>query len=214
MKEFAKKYLELLTGEYAGINLTRITTFEEFYNKQILDSVLPLEVSKIFKKELEKVEVMVDVGFGGGFPLLPMAHKYPDKKFIGFEARAKKAKVVQEIAQKLGLENVKCYHHRIEDVVIDSPAVITFKAVGTMEDFVPRLRYKNDINVFFYKGPGFYELEDVEKLQHKWKIIEECFYDLEGTDGRMLIGLRNRKVPRGTKSKKEAKNLVNLTELI
>ncbi|WP_127715484.1 16S rRNA (guanine(527)-N(7))-methyltransferase RsmG [Halobacteriovorax sp. HLS] len=214
MKEFAKRYLDLLTGEYAGINLTRITTFEDFYQKQIVDSVLPLEVSKVFKKELESVNVMVDVGFGGGFPLLPMAAKYPNKTFIGFEARAKKAKVVQEIALKLGLQNVKCYHHRIENVVIDLPAVITFKAVGTLEDFVPKLNYKNDINVFFYKGPSFYELEEVERLEHRWKIVEECFYDLEGTDGRMLIGLKNRKVPRGTKSKKEAKNLVNLSELI
>jgi 16S rRNA (guanine527-N7)-methyltransferase len=214
MKDFAKRYLDLLTGEYAGINLTRITTFEEFYNKQIVDSILPLEVSKVFKKELEKVEVMVDVGFGGGFPLLPMAYKYPEKKFIGFEARAKKAKVVQEIAEKLGLKNVKCYHHRIETVVIDRPAVVTFKAVGTLEDFVPKLKYKNDINVFFYKGPSFYELENVEPIEQRWDIVEDCFYDLEGTDGRMLIGLKNKKVPRGTKSKKEAKNLVNLTDLL
>ena len=42
-------------------------------------------------------------------------------------------------------------------------------------------------------------------------IIEECFYDLHGTDGRMLIGLKNKNVLRGTK--KSFKNLVNLTEL-
>jgi 16S rRNA (guanine527-N7)-methyltransferase len=52
MKEFSEKYLELLTGEFAGINLTRIESPEEFYNKQILDSVLPEVHSDIFKKAL------------------------------------------------------------------------------------------------------------------------------------------------------------------
>ncbi|ATH09445.1 hypothetical protein BIY24_16300 [Halobacteriovorax marinus] len=213
MKEFAKKYHDLLTGEYGGINLTRITTFEEFYQKQIVDSIIPLEVSKVFKKTLENNKVVVDVGFGGGFPILPLAYLYPDKKFIGFEARGKKAKVVQEIADKLGLKNVKCYHQRIETVNIDIPIMMTFKAVGTIEKFVPMIKYREDMTVFFYKGPSFYELEELEPTEKKWKVVEELFYDLEGTDGRTLIGLKNKTVPRGT-LKKEIKNLVNLSQLI
>jgi 16S rRNA (guanine527-N7)-methyltransferase len=213
MKEFAIKYHELLTGEYKGINLTRITSFDDFYQKQIVDSVLPLTESKVFKESIETNKAVVDVGFGGGFPILPLAHLYPDKKFVGFEARAKKAKVVQEIAQKLGLKNVKCYHHRIETVNIDVPCVITFKAVGTIEEFLPKIKYRELVSVFFYKGPSFYELEELESVVKKWKIIEEMFYDLEGTDGRTLIGLQNKTVPRGT-LKKEIKDLVNLSQLI
>ncbi len=213
MKEFAKKYHDLLTGEYKGINLTRITTFDEFYQKQIVDSVLPLEVSNVFKKSIESTKVVVDIGFGGGFPILPLAYLYPDKKFVGFEARAKKAKVVQEIAEKLGLKNVKCYHHRVETVNIDVPVVITFKAVGTIEKFLPLIKYREQTTVFFYKGPSFYELEELEPVEKKWKVVEELFYDLEGTDGRTLIGLKNKTVPRGT-LKKEIKNLVNLSQLI
>lgn len=67
MKEFAKKYLDLLTGEFAGINLTRIESPEDFYNKQIIDSVMPMTESKVFKNCLEKTKLMVDVGFGGDF---------------------------------------------------------------------------------------------------------------------------------------------------
>ncbi|OUR92939.1 hypothetical protein A9Q84_20740 [Halobacteriovorax marinus] len=213
MKEFAQKYLDLLTGEYSGINLTRITTFEEFYSKQIVDSILPLEASKIFKDAIEKTSVVVDVGFGGGFPILPLAFLYPEKKFVGFEARAKKAKVVQEIAEKLGLKNVKCYHHRVETIKMNLPVVVTFKAVGTVEDFAPKLNFTKDSSLaFFYKGPSFYEKENIESVEKNWKIIEECFYDLEGTEGRMLIGLKNKIVPRRTK--KEWKNLVNLSDLI
>ena len=66
MKNFSQKYLDLLTGEFAGINLTRIESPDEFFNKQIMDSVLPETHSEIFKKALEKTGLLIDIGFGGG----------------------------------------------------------------------------------------------------------------------------------------------------
>ena len=77
---------------------------------------MPETESKVFKNCLEKTKLMVDVGFGGGFPILPLAFNNPDKKFIGFEARAKKAQVVQKIAAALGLTNAKLMHQRLETV--------------------------------------------------------------------------------------------------
>ena len=49
MKEFSQKYLDLLTGPYKDINLTRITEFEEFHDKQIVDSILPRELFPEFE---------------------------------------------------------------------------------------------------------------------------------------------------------------------
>ncbi len=199
MKEFAKKYLDLLTGEFAGINLTRITTPEEFYQKQIIDSVLPETESKVFKNCLEETKLMVDVGFGGGFPILPLAFTNPDKKFIGFEARAKKAQVVQKIANTLGLKNATLRHQRLELIDFDVDAMITFKGVGKVSDYLPLLRTNKTLYVFFYKGPNFYELEDFEALIEKdWELIEEKSYEVPGTEGRILLGFKNRKVLRGT----------------
>jgi 16S rRNA (guanine527-N7)-methyltransferase len=199
MKEFAKKYLDLLTGEFAGINLTRITSPEEFYQKQIIDSVLPETESKVFKNCLEKTKLMVDVGFGGGFPILPLAFTNPDKKFIGFEARAKKAQVVQKIANALGLKNATLKHQRLETVDFDVDTMITFKGVGKVSDYLPLLRTNKTLYVFFYKGPNFYELEDIEEMiEENWELIEEKSYDVPGTEGRILLGFKNRKVLRGT----------------
>lgn len=48
MKKFAEDYLNLLKGEFSGINLTRISTEEEFYNKQIIDSVCHLKKVNYF----------------------------------------------------------------------------------------------------------------------------------------------------------------------
>lgn len=199
LQEFSKKYLDLLKGEFSGINLTRIDSPEEFFQKQILDSVLPESESKVFKNALEKTNLLVDIGFGGGFPILPLAFTNPDKKFVGFDARAKKVQVVQKIAKILELDNVTLKHQRLETLDFDVDAVITFKAVGKVEDYLPLLRTSKTLYVFFYKGPNFYELEDIEEMLEKdWELIEEKAYDVSGTEGRLLIGFKNRKVLRGT----------------
>jgi 16S rRNA (guanine527-N7)-methyltransferase len=205
MKDFSQKYLDLLTGEFAGINLTRIESPEEFYNKQIMDSILPQEHSEVFKKVLDKTKILVDIGFGGGFPILPLAQANPDKKFYGFDARAKKAQVVSKIAQKLELKNVKLMHQRFEEVIFDRDAVVTFKAVGKVADLLPLFKTNKTLYVFFYKGPNFYELEDIEPLMDDWEVIEEVSYDVEGTEGRLLLGFQNIKVLRGTKTPKNIK---------
>lgn len=205
MKEFSKKYLDLLTNEFSGINLTRIEGPEDFFNKQIMDSVLPEIHSEIFKKALEKTKILVDIGFGGGFPVLPLAFTNPDKKFYGLDARAKKAQVVTKIANSLGLNNVKLLHQRFEEIIFDRDAVVTFKAVGKVSELLPRLKTNKTLYVFFYKGPNFYDLEDIDELLDSWELIEEVSYDVEGTEGRLLLGFKNLNVLRGTKTAKNIK---------
>lgn len=212
MKEFSQKYLNLLTGEFAGLNLTRIESPEEFYQKQIIDSILPLTESKVFKNALEATKLLVDVGFGGGFPILPLAFTNPDKKFIGFDARAKKAQAVQKIANSLGLTNATLKHQRVQTVDFDMDAVITFKAVGKVSEYLPLLRTNKTLYVFFYKGPNFYELEDIEDmLETNWELIEEKSYDVPGTEGRVLLGFKNRKVLRGTM---QTEKIIKFSELL
>jgi 16S rRNA (guanine527-N7)-methyltransferase len=212
MKDFSQKYLELLTGEFAGINLTKIQSPEEFYQKQIIDSILPQTESKVFKNALDTTKLLVDVGFGGGFPILPLAFMNPDKKFIGIDARAKKVQAVQKIANGLGLTNAKLKHQRLEVVDFDMDIVITFKAVGKVSDYLPLLRTTKTLYVFFYKGPNFYELEDIEAMLEKdWELIEEKSYDVPGTEGRLLLGFKNRKVLRGTI---QTEKIIKFSELL
>ncbi len=215
MKEFSTKYFDLLTGDYAGINLTRINDFDDFYIKQIRDSIEPYEQSELFKTSLKQTKLLIDVGFGGGFPILPLAKLLPDTSFIGIETRNKKVTVVGEIAGKLGLKNVNLLHSRIENIVIDRPATISFKAVGKVNDFLSRLNLEYRCQVYFYKGPNFYEIEADQLVEAKktWKVIEEKSINLPGVDKRYLIGFENLNVPCGTVNKK-VNNLVKLSELL
>lgn len=211
LDKFSKEYFDLLNNEYKGINLTRITDFNDFLNKQIIDSVKPLELSSVFQRSLNDNKRLIDVGFGGGFPILPLAKTCEEFDFVGIETRGKKVKVVSEIADVLGLQNVNLIHERIENVFIDVPATVSFKAVGKVWDFLNKINTNQKLQVFFYKGPNFYtiEKEQIEAAKKEWSIIEEIEIDVEGTEKRLLIGFENRNVPRGTKKK-----LVNLSSLI
>lgn len=213
MELFIKNFYDLIIGDYSGINLTRITNYEEFKQKQIDDSLAPLEQSEIFKNDLNRTKLMVDIGFGGGFPILPMAKINTDKKFIGIETRAKKVKVVSEISSSLGLDNVSLIHDRIENILIDKECVCTLKAVGKVFDFLNKINTTKIIHIYFYKGPNFYTLEKDQLIQakHDWKIVEEIELSVEGTEKRYLIGFENKKVLHGTNNK--LNNLVKLSDL-
>lgn len=211
MLNFSLKYLELLKTRFAGLNLTRILDDEEFYQKQVLDSILPYEQSADFKTWVDKTKRVVDIGFGGGFPLLPLAQHCSHISLVGFESRAKKVEAVKVIAEELKLPNVQVFHHRAEDILFDIPCVVTFKAVGTVSDYLPSIEVAHkDVRVFFYKGPSFEEKElpDFEKnLSKQWSLILNQKLEVPGTDVRKLVAFAPRNVPRGT-----PKNLVRLSE--
>ncbi len=210
MLDFSIRYLHVLKTKLAGLNLTNILDPDEFYHKQILDSINPYLQSELFKAEVAKTKVIVDVGFGGGFPILPLAKLLPDVKFVGVESKRKKVDAVKLIAEELGLTNVKLVHSRLEDFYFDRPATITFKAVGTVADYLPAIHRNKDVSVFFYKGPNFLELEEKSLVKlSDWKLRENQEIEVPGTQQRFLVSFSSKNVPRGT-----PKFLVKLSDFL
>lgn len=209
LKEYSDKYLSILTNEYAGLNLTRILEPDEFYNKQILDSVIPFTELNSVRTIFENSKTIVDIGFGGGFPILPLAKLMPDKKFIGFEARGKKAKAVNDIAGLLEQTNVKCFHERVENILFNTPdTLVTFKAVGRVDKFLERLYTdKKDLRILFFKGPGYEKDEEPQALALKhWEQVLKANYVVEGADKRTAVVFKPKNVLRGT-TKHKLQNL-------
>jgi 16S rRNA (guanine527-N7)-methyltransferase len=212
MLDFSIRYLHILKTDLAGLNLTNILDQDEFYHKQILDSINPYLQSDLFQQEVHRTKLVVDVGFGGGFPILPLAKLLPDVQFVGVESRRKKVDAVKLIADKLGLNNVQLVHSRLEDFYFDRPCTITFKAVGTVLDYLPIIhRNTNDLKVFFYKGPSFIELEgeSLKKIKNQWELLENQEIEVPETQRRFLVSFKSVNVPRGT-----AKTLVKLTDFL
>ena len=99
--------LVLERNEY--INLTTILDMEEFVNLQLLDSL-----ACAGQPELEKADVIIDVGSGAGFPGLPLAMLYPGKHFLLTDSLRKRTEFTAFAASSLGLDNVEVLHSRAE----------------------------------------------------------------------------------------------------
>jgi len=214
MREFSDNLLSYYTGEFAGLNLTRITEPSEFYDKQIIDSLYPFQNLSELAEIAKDAKLIIDVGFGGGFPLIPLAKIFPEKKIIGIDARGKKASAVQTIAQRVGLSNVKCFHARLEEVQIDRDCIVTFKAVGPIKDLLEMMNVsqKSEVWVVFYKGPKTYELEDVPKKINGSELILEKNFGIEDNQRAIFLYKFSRNVPRGTKKNKN-KIVVKVAEI-
>ncbi|MFA7681877.1 MAG: 16S rRNA (guanine(527)-N(7))-methyltransferase RsmG [Candidatus Peribacteraceae bacterium] len=59
---------------------------------------------------------ILDLGTGGGFPLLPLALCYPQHSFVGMDATQKKIAAVERIAQEMHIPNVSLVTGRAEEL--------------------------------------------------------------------------------------------------
>lgn len=127
-----KEQFALLQSLYehwnAQINVISRKDIDLLYERHVLHS---LGIAKVMAFK-PKTHVM-DVGCGGGFPGIPLAILFPECNFYLVDSIGKKIKVVNEVAQALGLNNVRAEHKRAEEVkdkfeFIISRAVTEFPA--------------------------------------------------------------------------------------
>lgn len=118
------------------INVISRKDIDSLYTKHILHS---LGIAKIMT--FEPGTYVLDVGTGGGFPGIPLAILFPETRFYLIDVIAKKIKVVQGVADALGLKNVKAEQLRAENVKGDFDFIVS-RAVTNMPDFVSWIKDK------------------------------------------------------------------------
>ncbi len=111
------------------INVISRKDMEGLYEKHVLHS---LSIAAVFEFE-DGMEIM-DLGTGGGFPGIPLAIFFPEVKFHLVDSIGKKLKVVEAIAESIGLKNVTTEHGRAEDIKNSKFDYVVSRAVAPLKD--------------------------------------------------------------------------------
>ena len=129
VEQFAQ--LEALYNDWnAKINEISRKDIQNLYEHHVLHS---LGIAKVvnFKDDT----TVMDLGTGGGLPGIPLAIIFPNVQFHLVDSIGKKVKVAQEVANAIGLKNVKFSHARAEEIKEQYDFVVT-RAVMPMVDLM------------------------------------------------------------------------------
>ena len=128
IKQFSQ--LQDLYNEWnSQINVISRKDMENLYLKHVLHS---LAIAKVIS--FADGTKVLDVGTGGGFPGIPLAILFPNVEFLLVDSIGKKIKVVNEVANSIGLKNLRAEHKRAEQVNGQFDFVVS-RAVTRMKVF-------------------------------------------------------------------------------
>ena len=128
IKQFSQ--LQDLYNEWnSQINVISRKDMDNLYLKHVLHS---LAIAKVIS--FADGTKVLDVGTGGGFPGIPLAILFPNVEFLLVDSIGKKIKVVNEVANSIGLKNLRAEHKRAEQVNGQFDFVVS-RAVTKMKVF-------------------------------------------------------------------------------
>lgn len=111
-------YYQLLVSWNERMNLTAITEAREVATKHFLDSIAggPAILEAAEQGGAAAPITVIDVGTGAGFPGLPLKIAFPQMRLTLLDSLQKRVTFLQEVVDRLGLEDVRCLHGRAEDL--------------------------------------------------------------------------------------------------
>jgi 16S rRNA (guanine527-N7)-methyltransferase len=111
------------------INVVSRKDIDNLYVNHVLHS-LAIAKAVSFKSDSD----ILDVGTGGGFPGIPLAILFPESQFHLVDSIGKKITVVKNVAEGLGLKNVRAEQIRAEQIKGEYDFIVS-RAVTRLKEF-------------------------------------------------------------------------------
>jgi 16S rRNA (guanine527-N7)-methyltransferase len=179
-------FVSILTEWNEKMNLVSKNSLSEVWSRHVFDSL------QLVKYLPEKIEKLVDIGSGAGFPgvvlAVYLAEKSPETKVFLVESITKKANYLLSVCSELGLKNVKVINNRIENEKFDGVDVITARAVASLK-ILCEYAYKagsSKTNLLFLKGKSY--KEELEEAAKFWSFKQDI-YQNNYSDGGVILKL-------------------------
>ncbi|MEP7040390.1 MAG: 16S rRNA (guanine(527)-N(7))-methyltransferase RsmG [Chloroflexota bacterium] len=104
-----ERFVERLLAGNRRLNLTRLTSADDVARLHLLDSLAALpEIDRMAPARA------IDLGSGGGLPALPLAMARPETRWTLVDSMGKKAAILAEFVEALGLPNITVIADRAE----------------------------------------------------------------------------------------------------
>jgi 16S rRNA (guanine527-N7)-methyltransferase len=177
-------YYQVLMDHNSRVNLTRIPDEATFIQRHVLDSLTLWPLIR----DVPVGSHVVDVGSGGGFPLIPLAIARPDLCWHSIEATKKKVVCLQAMAKALSL-TIHFHADRLETLNKHPDhqgqyAVVMARAVADLSTLLPWVSPLLAPDGQFYAMKGLKGLEELANAgptlqrlkrrcvaQHQWPHI-------------------------------------------
>ena len=186
-----KRLRELVTlflEENANVNLSAFRTEEKCWVGNVLDSLAATEL-------ITGAKSVLDIGTGGGFPLLPLAIVHPEIRCTGIDSVQKKIDAIARIVTAMGgIMNIDLLCGRVEDFGRHSwnVDVVTARAVAEinvlLEYAAPFVKIGGKI--ILWKSMNIEEeLKASERAQKELKCVLKSrhVYELPGDFGKRQL---------------------------
>ncbi len=184
-KELIDQYIAMLLEVNQSINLSGATTYDEFLNRHINDSLALLEFI-----ELKASDRVLDMGTGAGFPAIPLAI-LTEANFVLVDSLNKRINFLNDVCDALGLSHVRAIHARAEeflrmDEYREGFDIVTSRAVAPLnlllEYTIPALKVGGKF--YAYKSCAIEgELAEAEQALSVLNAELSAVFDYTVTDG-------------------------------
>jgi 16S rRNA (guanine527-N7)-methyltransferase len=172
------RFYQLLMENQKVENFTRLLNLRDVAIKHFIDSL-------IITQHTDLDFPLMDMGTGPGFPGIPLAIHYPDKKIILAEGVQRRVNFLKHVRDELDLKNVVILGRNINETCLYPVGGVITRAVEDSRNTLGNVLYclNNGGRVFLMKGPNVDP--EIQPALQKWgeyfKLDKDVKYDLPKT---------------------------------